>query len=246
MMGEADSRVAIANRLIDAEPQPATAAPGVFGRMERLCSALARHLPASGAGVSVLTGDSYRGGTVAAHGRSSRRLEELQFTLGEGPCIDAYETRKPVLEPDLAAHGVGRWPGYAAAAHEEGVRAVFAFPLQIGTARAGALDIYRAEPGALTQGAFAQAETFADIAMGLLLDNQAVAKDGHTHTDLDDALAYRLEVYHAQGMVMVDLGVSLEEAMAVLRAHAFSHERTLNDVAADIVAGNLRLTRDGP
>ena len=245
-MGEAQSRVDTANRLIDAEPQPAPGAPGVFGRMERLCSALTRNLPASGAGVSVLTGDSYRGGTVAAHGAGSRRLEELQFTLGEGPCIEAYASRKPVLEPDLVGNGVRRWPGYAAAAHQEGVRAVFAFPLQIGAARAGALDIYRDEPGSLTTVAFAQAETFAEIAMRLLLDNQAVARDGHTHTDLDDALAYRLEVYHAQGMVMVDLGVSIEEAMAVLRAHAFANERTLNDVAADIVAGNLRLTRDEP
>jgi hypothetical protein len=245
-MGEAQSRVASANRLIDAEPASPSVAGGVFGRMERLCSALTRHLPASGAGVSVLTGDTYRGGTVAAHGKGSRRLEELQFSLGEGPCIDAFSSRVPVLEPDLAGQGRKRWPGYAAAAQEEGVGAVFAFPLVVGVARAGALDIYRREPGSLSQTAFEQAEAFAEIAMGLLLDNQASAKVGHTHADLDDALAYRLEVYHAQGMVMVDLGVSLDEAMARLRAYAFAHDRSLNDVAAEVVTGSLRLTRDKP
>ena len=243
-MPDANARVAQANRLIDAElpGQPVTMGP--FGRMERLCSALTRNLTASGVGVSVLTDDTYSGGTVAASDTVSRRLDELQFTLGEGPCLDAYSLRRPVLEPDLFGHGSTRWPGYAAAAQEEGVRAVFAFPLQIGTARAGAMDVYRQEPGSLTQGALAQALTFADIAMQLLLDTQS--SQSGVGPDLDDALAYRLEVYQAQGMVMVDLGVSLDEAMARLRAHAYAHERSLTDVAKDVVAGSLRLSQDKP
>jgi hypothetical protein len=243
-MGEADRRIAIANTRIDAEPSPRGGATGPFGRMERLCSALTRSLPAWGAGVSLLTDDSYRGGPVAASGPGIRRVEELPFTLGEGPCMDAYSSRRPVLEPDLVGRGMARWPAYAAAAQEEGVRAVFALPLQIGAARAGALDIYRDEPGALTQAALAQAFTFAEIAMGLLLDTQAGAELGHTPVDLDDALAYRLEVYQAQGMVMVDLEVSLDEAMARLRGYAYAHARNVSDVARDVVAGNLRLTKD--
>lgn len=238
-------RVAKANRLIDDEPDDALRTTGPFGRMERLCTALTRDLPASGVGISVLTDATYGAGTVAASDLVSRRLDELQFALGEGPCIDAYASRRPVLEPDLSGHGSGRWPGYAAAAQDEGVRAVFAFPLQIGAARSGAMDIYRNEPGSLTQDALAQARTFADIAMGLLLDTQRASEaDGGTH--LDDALAYRLEVYQAQGVVMVDLGVTLDEAMARLRAHAYADGRSLADVARDIVDGNLRLSRDTP
>ena len=125
------------------------------------------------------------------------------------------------------------------------MRAVFAFPLQIGTARAGALDIYRNGPGTLDQAALTQAETFADIAMGLLLDTQT-ANGVDAGADLDNALAHRLEVYQAQGMVMVDLGVSLDEAMARLRAHAYAHNRSLTDVARDIVGGSLRLSKDEP
>jgi hypothetical protein len=242
-MQGADARVAHANRLIDEEPPATQHLTGPFGRMERLCSALTRDLPARGVGVSVMTDDTFSGGTVAASDLVSRRLDELQFTLGEGPCIDAYSWRRPVLEPDLSAHGSNRWPGYAAAAQDEGVRAVFAFPLQIGTARAGAMDVYRSEPGSLTQGALSQALTFADIAMRLLLDSQSPTEAG-IGTDLDDALAHRLEVYQAQGMVMVDLGVSLDEAMARMRAHAYAHDRGLTDVARDIVGGSLRLSRD--
>jgi hypothetical protein len=243
-MADADTSSAIANRLIDDEPQRTRGTPGPFGRMERLCSALRRHLPAQGVGVSVITDAKY-GGTVAASDTVSRRLDELQFTLGEGPCLDAYASRRPVLEPDLSVHGNGRWPGYAAAAQGEGVRAVFAFPLTIGTARAGALDIYRDRPGALSSRALSQAMTFADIAMRLLLDTQSESNPGGTD-ELDDALAYRLEVYQAQGMVTVDLGVGLDEAMARLRAHAFAHDRSLTDVARDIVNGSLRLSQDKP
>jgi hypothetical protein len=237
-------RLADAIQLIDAEPLDPQAVPGMVGRLERLCSALTRALPAEGVGLSLLTEGNYGGGTIAASSAASRRLEELQFTLGEGPCIDAYSSRRPVLEPNLSTHGMRRWPGYAPAAHEHGVEAVFAFPLQVGAARAGALDVYRNEPGSLTPDALTQAVTFAEVAMGLLLDGQDGAQDGKTTTDLDDALAYRLEVYQAQGMVMVDLGVGIDEAMARLRGHAYAQGRYISDVAKDIVAGKLRLNRD--
>ena len=242
-MEDAEARIAQVNRLIDELGH--SAEPGPFGRMERLCTALTRTLPAAGVGVSVLTDDTYLGGTVAASDPVSRRLDELQFTLGEGPCIDAYTLRRPVREPDLSGTGSSRWPGYAAAAQDEGVQAVFAFPLQIGTARAGAMDVYRREAGSLTQRALSQALTFATVAMRLLLDTQHAPGAG-AGTDLDDALAYRLEVYQAQGMVMVDLGVSLDEAMARMRAHAYAHERSLTDVARDIVDGSLNLSQDAP
>ena len=72
--------------------------------------------------------------TVAASGSRSNGSRSLQFSLGEGPCFEAYRTRRPVLIPDLAAVAPTRWPGYAMAAHDHGVRAVFALPLQVGAA----------------------------------------------------------------------------------------------------------------
>ena len=246
LVDDLTTRMARANRLIDDESRRSAQRPDRAGRLGQLCRALSRELPASGVGLSLLTHDHHGGGTVAASDAWSTALEELQFTLGEGPCIDAYTSRRPVLEPELETHGSRRWPAYAPAAREQGVRAVFAFPLQTGAARAGALDIYRAEAGPLTPGALSQAFTFAEIAIGLLVDGQARA-DGHRSSPaLDDALANRVEVYQAQGMVMVDLGVGIEEAMARLRAHAFAEGRTIRDVAADVVAGSLTLERDAP
>jgi len=230
--------------LIDDEPAVLGSPEGVRGQLQRLCTVLTRVLPASGAGVSVLT-DANDGGLAAAWGPNSRAIEELQFSLGEGPCVDAFTSRRPVLEPDLPGPGMRRWPAYAPAAHDYGVRAVFAFPLQVGAARLGALDIYCSTPGSLSAATLSQAVTFADLAVGLLLDGQ-VTTDVETVSGVEDVLGHRAEVYQAQGMVMVDLGVSLAEAMARLRAHAYAEARPLVDVARDVLAGTLQMDRDTP
>jgi hypothetical protein len=181
---------------------------------------------------------------AAASDPTSELIEELQFTLGEGPCMDAFASRRPVLAPDLASEAAVRWPGYSHAAKGHGVGAVFAFPLQIGAARLGALDVYRAQAGGLTDAALAQALTFAEVATAGLLDGQAEAGRGGIADGIEDALESRYELYQAQGMVMVQLGVSLGDAMARLRAYAYAQDRSLGDVAVDIVARHLTLEHD--
>lgn len=252
--------------------------------LQGLCIAVTSSLPAADAAVSLMTGRDGGGGPAAASSRVAWRLEELQFGLGEGPGLEAFSSRQPVLEPDLGNDGMSRWPGYGPAAHEHGIRAVFAFPLQAGAARLGALDIFRTEPGPLSPSALSRAVTFAEQAMDLLVDDpDRDARDrdeshsgrpaprGHQHRDparrdlahrgrphrgraggreatdpdiVHDVLSHRFEVYQAQGMVMVDLGVGLTEAMARLRGHAFAEGRQLLDVARDVVAGRLVLDRD--
>ena len=116
-----------------------------------------------------MTDDGGRG-VGAASDPGSERLEELQFTLGEGPCVDAYAARRPVMVPDLADGAMTRWPVYAPAVHAEGVRAVFAFPLQIGAARLGVLDVFRDRSGPLTADELWRALLLADATVGALLD----------------------------------------------------------------------------
>ena len=123
---------------------------------------------------------------------------------------------------------------------------MFAFPLQIGAARLGVLDICRSAAGMLTAVGLQQAVTFAEVAAETLLHGQAGAPPGQTEAGLDRALDSQFVIYRAQGMAMVDLGVSLAEAMARLRAHAYAHDRPLQDVARDVVEGRLRLESDGP
>jgi hypothetical protein len=212
---------------------------GVVGSLRRLCSAAERALWASGAGVSVLAEGGVRG-VAAVSDPAYEPLEELQFSLGEGPCLDAFASRRPVLVPDLEGAAMRRWPAYAPALHDTGVRAVFAFPLQVGAAGIGALDVFRIEPGSLTAGQLRDALTFADMAVTTLLDGQATAAPGTTAEGLDDeVIGHRAQLFQAQGMVAVQLGISLADALAWLRAHAYARDKALGDVARDVVARRL-------
>jgi hypothetical protein len=229
--------------LLAGEPPRADDGAGVVGVLRRLCSAAGRSLTASGVGVSVMAGNGIRG-VAAVSEPAYEPLEELQFTMGEGPCLEAFDTRQPVLVPDLADGTTRRWPAYAPAALSFGMRAVFAFPLQIGAARLGVLDVFRTEVGALSAEQFRLALTFADAAVGTLLDGQERATPGMAADGLDDVMANRAELFQAQGMVSVQLGVSLTDALARLRAYAYAENRQLGDVARDVVARRLAFESD--
>ena len=227
--------------LIDAEPASEGDPSGAPGLLRRLCSALTHTLPATWAGLS-LAEDGQVGSTLTGSDRHARRLEDLQFDLGEGPCVESVATRRPVLEADVAGRGTRRWPAYGPAAQQHGVRSVFAFPLIMGAVCVGALDIYQDRPAALSPAAVLEATAFAALAVRWLESGQAQAVAGELDPHVDEVLAPRQPVYLAQGMLMADLRITAEEAVALLRAHAFSHGRPVVDVAQDVVAGRLRLT----
>jgi hypothetical protein len=217
---------------------------GVIAQLQQVCRDAARALSASGVGVSVMAANGVHR-VATASDPTTERIEELQFTIGEGPCVDAYAISRPVLVPDLADGAMGRWPIYAPAAHDAGVRAVFAFPMQVGAARLGVLDVFRALPGPLSREELGHALTFADRAVTVLLDGQEHATTAPDELDgLDEVIEHRAEVFQAQGMVMVQLGIPISEALVRIRAYAYAENRPLNDVAADIVARRLRFDRD--
>jgi GAF domain-containing protein len=182
--------------------------------------------------------------TVYASDPLASELEELTLTLGEGPGIDAG-TGSPALASDLSsAESVARWPAFAPAAVDAGARAVFALPLQVGGIRLGVMDLYRADAGALDDDELADALLLADTACAVLLDP---VPDGHQpeHGRQPEPTGmHHPEVHQATGMVLVQLGVSAAVALIRLRAYAYSHERRLRDVAADVVARRLRFDPD--
>ena len=172
-----------------------------------------------------------------------RRLAELQLTLGEGPSLDAFASGGPALASDLADREPGlRWPAFAPAACEAGAAAVFAFPLAVGAIRAGTLGLYRDRPGPLAGRQLGDALLFADAATLLLLNAQT---DGSPVAESDRQPAdfpwHRAEIDQATGMLTEQLGVSIADAFARLRAYAYANDLRLSDVAADIVARRLRL-----
>jgi hypothetical protein len=219
----------------------ASGLPDVVGQLRSLCGKAVLTLPASGAGLSVAAKKT-RYSLVVAADPASEHLEEMQFVLGEGPCVDASVSRRPVLVGRLGDEGPGRWPAYTSAAQELGVQAVFAFPLQIGAAQLGVMDFFRTNEGHLTQPELGKAFAMADEAVAILLDgHDRAAPDVET----DGALAGPAELFQAQGMVMVQIGGTLAEAMARIRAHAYAENLRLIDVARAVVNRQLRFDRDG-
>ena len=203
-------------------------------------------LGATGAGLSMARDGAPREPVLASSPRAEE-LEELQFTLGEGPCMDAAAGNRPVLVPDLAtASARNRWPVFAPAAMDHGVRAAFAFPVTTGTALVGVLDVYRAQPGRLGPRELANALVLADVVLVLALDEQ-----GGITAEFDDVLdtavsTRRAQVHQATGMVAAQLGVSMTDALVALRAYAYTRGRRLTDVAADVVERKVRLFPRSP
>jgi GAF domain-containing protein len=206
----------------------------------RLCAVCPDIVGVNGAGVMLMSGDMPRG-SLCSTDAVSHLIEELQYTLGEGPCVDAYRKDQVVTEPDLAEPETLRWQAFTPPALEAGVRAIFGFPLRVGTVRLGALNLYRDRPSPLTAEQHADALVMADVAARWVLEAQAGAPSGALAAELEIGADFHFAVHNAAGMVSVQLGSSVTEALIRLRAYAFLHDRLLADVAQDIIARRLRL-----
>ncbi len=209
---------------------------------EQICQACVVGLDVDGAAISLLTASSVRE-TLCATDATAELLEDLQFSLGEGVCVDAALTGRPVLIPDLHhSTEVNRWPIFAAAVVEQSdVGALFAVPMQWGTINLGVLDLYRRAPGSLSDAQLQDTTSAADLAALMILWVRTDPGDGEW---LDYLLHGRAEIHQATGIVLVELGVSAQDALARMRAYAFAEQRLLGDVAHDVVSRRLRFTQD--
>ncbi len=209
---------------------------------ERICRAYVVGLDVDGAAISLLTGSTLSQ-TLCATDATAELLEELQFSLGEGACVEAAVTGRPVLVADLHhTTEASRWPIFAAAVVEQSdVGALFAVPLQWGTINLGVLDLYRKAPGSLSDAQLRDVMSAADMAGLMFLGVRTDPGDG---VWLDHSVHGRAEIHQATGMVLAQLGVSATNALARLRAYAFAEQRLLSDVAHDVVSRRLCFTRD--
>ncbi len=216
----------------------------------RICQACVDGLDVDGAAISVLTASTART-SLWATDATAELLEELQFTLNEGACMQAATTGNPVLVADLHHSPVtAQWPVFAAAvAAQTLVGALFALPLQWGAVNVGVLDLYRAEPGPLSPVQHRDALAAATAAAALLLGQRTEPVDpvdGRTEGDpgWDLSPDHRAEIHQATGMVLAQLGISAVDALARLRGYAFVHQRLLLDVAHDVVTLRLAFGPD--
>ncbi len=215
------------------------AAPGGLASADGLCRACVELLNVDGAAVSVLR-DGASVGTFGSSGELSRRLDEFQFTFGEGPCLDAVRHGQPVLAADLMLPGEVRWPVFARAVLATGVRAVFALPVVYSGTWVGALDLFRSAPGALGHDDLVGGLFAARLAALPLLDLMTADVDweaaGEGGAGLPDlASLERVEVYQATGMIMAQCDMGPSEALVRLRAFAFACDRTASEVAWAVI-----------
>jgi hypothetical protein len=198
-----------------------------------VCHFAVKSLAASGCAVTLMARPPSVD-VLAVAGRNADEIAELQFSLGEGPCLDAFLAGVPTFAVDLATRG-GRWPMFSTRAAELGVLAEFSLPLQLGAAPVGVLDLSREKPGMLSDEHLADALTAAEIVTDAVLLLQGASEGSELATLLEPAGVDRMVVHQATGMVSAQLDVTIADALATLRAAAFRSDRSIYDVAVDVV-----------
>ncbi len=230
-------RLAGALAAIVADPAATTDFP------ERLCTACAAALPVDGVGLSLMTEDrpTSNRALLGASDEIGAQIEELQFDLGEGPCVSAFTDARPVLVPDLLdIEACARWPMFTREAQAVGVGALFAFPLMIGVLGIGVLDCYRIRAGPLE----ATAETLAvtDAVMMALIGLRAGSEQ---ELDLFGLSSRTHAVVHqAVGALAAKHHMPVADVLARLRAYAFRNARPLESVAKDVLGRRLDVLQE--
>lgn len=215
---------------------------------DSLCEACVTLLEVDAAAISLIF-EGAPSGTFGSSGASARMYDELQFTFGEGPCLDCVAMGSPVLVTDLANVNEVRWPAYGPAMLDHQIRGIFAIPVVLAGAYVGALDLFCAHPGKLPgdhlAGAFVAAE-LAGIPLLDLMDSdlQAAVNDPDSNAWGEFNLLSRAEVSQATGMLVAQLNIEPAEALMRLRGHAYATGRSATDVARDILDRRLKLDAD--
>jgi len=210
-------------------------------RIRPLCDRGVEAAGVDGAGVSLLASNGSPVPVLSTDDLSAV-VEDLQFTLGEGPCFEATTSLAPVLVNDLRAErrlATPRWPIFLQEAEPAGVGAVFAFPLSLGAAAFGTLDFYRGVPGPLDEDQMDRSVRIAGMISASLMADEPTAEFVG-----DPPAQVRMTVHQAAGMMMIQTGGSIEDALLLLRATAFAEGRSVNDLAADVVNGRRRFEED--
>ena len=225
----------------------------VFTGVAHLCQTAVRMTGVDGAATALLTERSRVRDLVYATNPIAQWIDEMQFTLGDGPCLAAFQERAPQLVPDLTDPRYGaRWPAFVGEALGAGVAAIFAFPISDDQSALGVLELYRATPGPLSVSEYEAAASCAAEAGATVRKNWSdyISRANELQSPAD-ALALELSdpsndegfsrsrVFMASGMLAVQWGILPEEAMDRLRAYAFGSGRSINDVADDVIGRQL-------
>lgn len=178
---------------------------------------------------------------VAASSEAARLLELFQLQNDQGPCLDCFRAGQPVAAADLNAEA-GRWPRFAAAARQAGFAAVQALPMRLRDQVIGALNLFRAGPGAFDPADVRVGQALADVATISLLHERSMRHGDALNEQLQTALNSRVIIEQAKGKLAERLGVDMAQAFSLLRDYARARNLRLADVAQAFVDGTEPLT----
>jgi GAF domain-containing protein len=181
---------------------------------------------------------------VAASSEAVRLLELFQLQSDQGPCLDCFRSGQPVAAHLAATEQ--RWPRFTAAAQEAGFAAVQALPMRLRDQVIGALNLFRATPGAFDPANVRVGQALADVATISLLHERSMRHSGTLNEQLQAALKSRVVIEQAKGKLAERLGIDMDQAFSLLRDHARYRNLRLADVAHAVIDGTEALTRQTP
>ncbi len=203
-----------------------------------LCGLFVELVPVSGASITMFRRPGSQS-TICTSNETASRLDELQFDLGEGPRWEAARSGRASISADVRSDPHPEWPIFGHAAAGLGVGALFSFPIRIGNELMGVADLYRDTAGPLGDEATARALSLSHRVAAPAAERARRSADSSVSDEGRAAPAIRREVHQATGMILMQLDISAAEAFGRLQAHAFAHERTVEDVARDVVERRL-------
>jgi transcriptional regulator with GAF, ATPase, and Fis domain len=204
-------------------------------------------LDASAAGIMLA---DQRGGlqVMASSTQEVRLLELYELQNNEGPCLDCFRSGQPVVRANLPTMRAS-WPVFTERLRRLGFQSAQAVPMRLRAETIGALNIFRAASGPLSDSDLRLAQAMADVATVGLLQERAIAERELLASQLQTALSSRIQLEQAKGVLAERAGLAMDQAFTVMRAYARSHNRRLTEVAAEIIDGSihdLRPNRPGP
>jgi GAF domain-containing protein len=176
---------------------------------------------------------------VASSSERSRLLELFELQNRDGPCLDAYRSGTVVSSDDLALDS-DRWPTFAPQALDVGFRAVHSVPLKLRDEVIGALNLLRVEPGGISERDAKVLRALSDIAtVGIL--QERLSQVPSRASGLQTALASRIFIEQAKGILAERNDLQIDEAFVRLRTYARHNGLRLTDVATGVINRTIDL-----
>jgi hypothetical protein len=174
---------------------------------------------------------------VASSSEQARMVELFQLQYKEGPCLECFQSGRPVAEPELAAAGQ-RWPLFAAAAGEAGFAAVQALPMRLRDEVIGAMNLFMKAPGRIDEPGLRVGQALADVATIGLLQERSLRHQEVLAEQLQGALNSRVAIEQAKGVLAERLGLEMGQAFELLRQQARMQNRRLAELATAVATGS--------